>query len=143
MSHPPSRLDPRSTACTPRTMYLGIHHTDETKSLKKNKPDETVLTGIFGTHVPTQQSKKNYLAPSQIHMNQKFLCSSQSCPPMPNYVHNGFSDDGPPLEEEEDVLFPYWETREHDLFEEEAVLREFVRIHERQERSLWDYLGPE
>ena len=48
-----------------------------------------------------------------------------------------------PFEEEEDVLFPYWETREHDLFEEEAVLREFVRIHERQERSLWDYLGPE
>ena len=62
---------------------------------------------------------------------------------MPKYVHNGFDDDGPPLEEEEDVLFPYWETREHDLFEEEAVLREFVRIHERQERSLWDYLGPE
>ena len=26
-----------------------------------------------------------------------------------------------PFEEEEDVLFPYWETREHDLFEEEAV----------------------
>ena len=48
-----------------------------------------------------------------------------------------------PFEEEEDVLFPYWETREHDLFEEEAVLREFVCIHERQERSLWDYLGPE
>ena len=51
--------------------------------------------------------------------------------------------DGIPFEEEEDVLFPYWETREHDLFEEEAVLREFVRIHERQERSLWDYLGLE
>ena len=27
-----------------------------------------------------------------------------------------------PFEEDEDVLFPYWETREHDLFEEEAVL---------------------
>ena len=62
----------------------------------------------------------------------------------PGYIspYGSFSD-GPPFEEEEDVLFPYWETREHDLFEEEAVLREFVRIHERQERSLWDYLGPE
>ena len=48
-----------------------------------------------------------------------------------------------PFEEEEDVLFPYWETREYDLSEEEAVLREFICIHERQERSLWDYLGPE
>ena len=62
----------------------------------------------------------------------------------PGYISpSGSFSDGPPLEEEEDVLFPYWETREHDLFEEEAVLREFVRIHERQERSLWDYLGPE
>ena len=48
-----------------------------------------------------------------------------------------------PFEEEEDVLFPYWEWREFDLFQEEAVLREFICIHERQERSLWDYLGPE
>ena len=62
----------------------------------------------------------------------------------PGYISPyGSFGDGPPFEEEEDVLFPYWETREHDLFEEEAVLREFVRIHERQERSLWDYLGPE
>ena len=62
----------------------------------------------------------------------------------PGYISppDDFSD-GIPFEEEENVLFPYWETREHDLFEEEAVLREFVRIHERQERSLWDYLGPE
>ena len=48
-----------------------------------------------------------------------------------------------PFEEEGDVLFPYWETREFDLSEEEAVIREFICIHERQERSLWDYLGPE
>ena len=48
-----------------------------------------------------------------------------------------------PFEDEEDVLFPYWETREFDLSEEEAVLREFICIHERQERSLWNYLGPE
>ena len=48
-----------------------------------------------------------------------------------------------PFEEEEDVLFPYRETREYNLSEEEAVLREFICIHERQERSLWDYPGPE
>ena len=48
-----------------------------------------------------------------------------------------------PFEEEEDVLVPYFPMREFDLSEEEAVLREFICIHERQERSLWDNLGPE
>ena len=51
--------------------------------------------------------------------------------------------DGIPFEEDEDVLFPYWENAHDNLFEEEAVLRQFVCIYERQERDLWNYLGPQ
>ena len=49
----------------------------------------------------------------------------------------------PPIEEEEDVLVPYWENLHEDLFLDEAVLRQFVCTYERQERDLWNYLGPE
>ena len=48
-----------------------------------------------------------------------------------------------PFEEDEDVLFPYWENAHDNLFLDEAVLRQYVCIYERQERDLWNYLGPE
>ena len=51
--------------------------------------------------------------------------------------------DGIPLEVDEDVLVPYWENLHEDLFLDEAVLRQFVCTYERQERDLWNYLGPE
>ena len=51
--------------------------------------------------------------------------------------------DGIPFEEDEDVLFPYWENAHDNLFLDEAVLRQYVCIYERQERDLWNYLGPE
>ena len=49
----------------------------------------------------------------------------------------------PPIEEEEDVLVPYWENLHEDLFLDGAVLRQFVCTYERQERDLWNYLGPQ
>ena len=51
--------------------------------------------------------------------------------------------DGIPFEEDEDVLFPYWENAHDNLFLDEAVLRQFVCTYERQERDLWNYLGPQ
>ena len=51
--------------------------------------------------------------------------------------------DGIPFEEDEDVLFPYWENAHDHLFLDEAVLHQYVCIYERQEHDLWNYLGPE
>ena len=51
--------------------------------------------------------------------------------------------DGIPFEEDEDVLFPYWENAHDNLFLDEAVLHQYVCIYERQEHDLWNYLGPE
>ena len=49
----------------------------------------------------------------------------------------------PPIEEEEDVLVPYWDNLHEELFLEETVLHEFCVDLERQTRDHWNYLGPE
>ena len=111
LSHPPSRLDPRSTACTQRTTDLGIymHRRIQITKKKLTKP------------IPNQNTRypcadpiveKNYLLPAQIHLNQKLPRSAQS---MSDYVPDSptsVSSSGPRSPQysphDEDFTVPYW-----------------------------------
>ena len=49
----------------------------------------------------------------------------------------------PPIEEEEDVLVPYWDNLHEELFLDETVFREVCVDLEQQTHDLWHYLVPE
>ena len=49
----------------------------------------------------------------------------------------------PPLEEEEDVLVPYWDILHEELFRDETAFCEVCVDLEQQTRDLWHNLVPE
>ena len=149
-SHPPSRLDPRSTACTQRTTDLGADTYRRTQTTKK-KIDKTDSQPEYTVPKCQPNGRKKLYAACTDSLESKItpFCTEHVglCPGVPDFrrLQPPCLDwsDGIPLEVDEDVLVPYWENLHEDLFLDEAVLRQFVCTYERQEHDLWTYLGPE
>ena len=88
LSHPPSRLDPRSTACTQRTTDLGIYMYRRTQITKKIIIDKTDSQPEYTVPMCEPNSQKKLFAASTDSLESKIslFCTEhvRQCPGIPD-----------------------------------------------------------